>query len=100
MNISLDQITDTYNEISARQNVVIAERHTLDAYLAMDRAEQRTTPGFLDRKLRSQERLSNALVRLSEVIFRYNLAIADFHRAKGTLLRYNNVKLGQATALE
>lgn len=70
--------------------------NTLNAYLAMDRAEQGTTPGFLDRKLRAQERAANALLAVAQAKLQYNVALVDFQRARGTLLRYNNIKLAEA----
>ena len=51
------------------------------------------TPQFVDQKLRQQEQLAQAASAEAQAIANYNIAIANLERAKGTLLRYNNVVL-------
>lgn len=95
VNIAAHRIDDTYKEIDARRLAVVAESNTLESYLAMDKAEQGTTPGVLDRKIRAQERLANAQLNFADTLLRYNLSVMNFQRSQGTLLQYNNIQLAQ-----
>jgi len=97
VSLSLDALRHAHQEIDSRAKTVLARVHSLEAYNAQTTAEVGTSPGFLDRTLRAQERLADALRGLAQVIHRYNIALMDSQRAQGTLLRHNNVKLAEDT---
>jgi outer membrane protein TolC len=50
-------------------------------------------PSFIETKLDAQLRLSTAQQQEITALTNYNLALAKLERAKGTLLRYDNVTL-------
>ena len=93
--ISLDGMKHAHEEIGSSRETALAESRTLQAYRAQTEAETGTTPGFLDRTLRAQERMANALLQLAQDINRYNIAIMDSQRARGTLLQYDNIKIAE-----
>ena len=94
--IAAHDLTHAYQEVNEQRKIAQAEAYTLEAYEAQEDAETGTTPGFLDRKIRAQERFANALLTLAQSISRYNVAIMDMQRAQGSLLRYDNIKIGEA----
>ena len=93
VSVSIHNLQNSFKEILARQNAAQAETNTLKAHLAVEESEAKITSDFFDRKLNQQERLTNALLNAIESIFRYNVTIVELHRAQGTLLQYNNVKM-------
>ncbi|MBN1435868.1 MAG: TolC family protein [Sedimentisphaerales bacterium] len=93
--IAVSSMRYAQQEIAARTTAALAEFHTLEAYRTQIEAEVGANPGFLDRNLRAQERLANALLTLSQVVSRYNLSIMETQRAQGTLLQYNNVQIAE-----
>lgn len=58
---------------------------------ALEARSQVINPSFLETELSAVEQLNNARRTLLQVIIDYNVAIVDLEKAKGTLLRYNNV---------
>jgi outer membrane protein len=62
-----------------------------------EKANEPLTPEFVQLKLDTQDRLSSAEQDEAEAIANYNIALAQLERAKGTLLRYNNVLLEEGT---
>jgi outer membrane protein len=72
------------------------ELETLDQQQA---AGEKLTPTFVQLKLDSQDRLAEAERQESLAISNYNIAIAHLEKAKGTLLRYNNVLLAEQPAM-
>jgi outer membrane protein TolC len=65
---------------------------------ARERANEPLTPEFVQLKLQEQDLLSSSMHTESQAVANYNIAIAQLEQAKGTLLRYNNVLLVEATA--
>ncbi|MFN0135498.1 MAG: TolC family protein [Phycisphaerae bacterium] len=70
----------------------------LDAVLAADRnlralqeRSDRVDPSYLETELSAVEQLNNTRSNLLRLVTDYNVAIVSLERAKGTLLRYNNV---------
>ncbi len=96
--VSLHGLESVYQEIDVRQKAVRAEADTLKAYLVQESTDAKITADFLNRKLDAQERLARAQILLAQTIQRYNVSIIDAHRAQGTLLRYNNIKLAESLA--
>lgn len=93
--VSLHELEHSYMEIETRRRSAAASADELRAYLAQESSDAAIDANFLNRKLDAQERLSVAQIRLVQTILRYNAAIVDIHRAQGTLLRYNNIKLAE-----
>lgn len=93
VSISLQSLESAYEETGIRLTAAEAEAGELNAYLAQENAAARIDVGFLDRKLFAQERLAQFQSVLAQTILKYNITIADIHRAQGTLLEYNNINL-------
>ena len=91
--ISLDAVTHAHEEILAGTQTAMEELNRLRAYEEQTVGAVGTTPGALDRKIRAQEQLAQALLNLAQTISRYNIALMDAQRAQGTLLQYDNIKL-------
>lgn len=58
---------------------------------ALQARTQRIDPNYLETELSAVEQLSNNRIRLLSILVDYNVAIVALEKAKGTLLRYNNV---------
>jgi len=56
-------------------------------------ADQASRPEIVQLKLDTQDRLASAQQGEAQAISDYNIAISDLEKAKGTILRYNNVLL-------
>ena len=87
------EVETTWNEIIATRNARYA---AADALAAINQRQQGgdplgMTPTFVQLKLDRQEAL--ALAARAEVlaIVNYNIAISQLEKAKGTIMRYNNV---------
>jgi len=93
VSLALSELEHTHREIADRRLAAQAEGDTLRSYLAQESTDAKITADFLNRKLDAQERLAQAQIRLAQTIFQYNLAILNAHRAQGTLLHYDHVKL-------
>ena len=88
----------TWNVIRASRRARFAAEDALNAINARERANEPLTPEFVQLKLDTQDRLASAQEAEAEAISNYNIALAQLERAKGTLLRYNNVLLEEDTA--
>jgi hypothetical protein len=72
-----------------------------DAALAAIQQEQDVgnvalTPDFVNRKLNQQEVLAQARRENARALTDYNVAISALERAKGTILKYDNVLMQEA----
>lgn len=70
----------------------------LDSVLAADRnlralqeRSDRIDPSYLETELSAVEQLNNTRTNLLRLVTDYNVSIVQLEKAKGTLLRYNNV---------
>ena len=95
ISISVHALQSAYDEIKERRNAAQAEADTLTAYRAQEDAHAAITADFLNRKIDSLERVSNAQLNLIQALLDYNIAIINVNRAQGVLLRYNNIKLAE-----
>jgi HAE1 family hydrophobic/amphiphilic exporter-1 len=86
-------VSTTWNLIRASRRARFAAEDALNAINARERANEPLTPEFVQLKLDTQDRLASALEAEAQAISNYNIALATLERAKGTLLRYNNVVL-------
>ncbi|MFT3785476.1 MAG: TolC family protein [Tepidisphaeraceae bacterium] len=90
---ALREVDTTYNEIARTKQERFAAAEALRALQVREDNNEPLTPQFVDQKLRQQEQLAQAQRDEAAAISNYNIALATLERAKGTLLRYNNVTL-------
>jgi len=95
VNISLTALESSKGELNSRQQAAQAEADIISTYEAIEKAQATIDAGFLDRKIESFDRLTAVQLQLASTLNDYNIAIIDVHRARGTLLRHNNIKLGE-----
>ena len=88
-----DNVATTWNRMVAARRQFFAAEDFLDALRARERAGQELSPEFVNRILQAEELVSIARQRLAQSIASYNISLAVLERAKGTLLRYNQVAL-------
>lgn len=93
---ALREVETTWEEMVATRQAVFANEDALYALRQREEANEPLTPEFVDRKLNQQERLAEARRARAASVTNYNNAIAQLERAKGTLLRYNNVIMEEA----
>jgi outer membrane protein TolC len=92
------EVKTSHREVVMSWDVIVQRRQArfaaADSLLAIQqRAEagEALTPTFVQLQLDAQERLARAQAEEAAAMRDYNIAIARLERAKGTLLRYNNV---------
>jgi outer membrane protein TolC len=91
VNVGARAVTTTWERMN------IARRARYDAQQALSRindrekANQPLTPEFVQLKLQIQESLAQAWQDEAQALANYNIALAQLEKAKGTLLRYNNI---------
>jgi outer membrane protein TolC len=88
---ALREVSTTWDEMGATRQSRFAAADSLLAIQQREEGGEALTPTFVQLKLDAQERLANAESSEVESISNYNRAISDLERAKGTLLRYNNI---------
>ena len=89
------EVETTWNEIGARRQAHFAQADQLGAYEDRRINGEALTPTFVQLILDAQERLSDSEREEALAVASYQVAIARLERAKGTLLRYNNVVLAE-----
>jgi len=86
------EVETTYSLIDVqRQSRMAAERALHDVVLRQQRGAEAITPEFVQLRLDLADRLAQAQEQENQAISEYNIALERLERAKGTLLRYNNV---------
>ncbi len=98
VNIALQELELSFEEIAVRRSAAQAEADTLSAYLVQEEAGIAITAGYLDRQIDAQERLASSQVTAAQSLFRYNTAITAAQRAQGVILHYNNIKLQEESS--
>jgi outer membrane protein TolC len=88
---ALREVSTTWDEMAATTQATFAQQDALRAIERRQEGGEALTPTFVQLKLDTQERLAQAALSEAEAISNYNKAIKDLERAKGTLLRYDNV---------
>lgn len=89
------EVETTWNEmIRTRQARIAAEEELRRLNIDEGRAGA-VSPGFINTKLDAQLRLSDLSRRELASIVGYNIAISGLERAKGTILRYDNITLDE-----
>lgn len=87
-----DQVYSAWERMGATRQAVFAGRESLEAIVEEETVEQKPlTPDFINRKLQAQEVLAQAAREDARAESDYNSAIAALERAKGTILKYDNV---------
>jgi outer membrane protein TolC len=89
------EVKTSWNEISARRQARFAQADQLGALEQRRENGEALTPTFVQLVLDAQERLADAEREEALAVASYEVAIARLERSKGTLLRYNNVLLGE-----
>lgn len=90
---SMSDIRSNWEQSAARTQSRLASREQLDLIQKQQDLGEPITPPFIQVKLQAQETLANEAREEAAAIANYNIAIQRLERAKGTLLKYNNVKL-------
>lgn len=88
---SLREVETTWDVIVQRRQARFAAADSLLAIQQRAEAGEALTPTFVQLQLDAQERLARAQAEEAAAVSDYNIAISRLERAKGTLLRYNNV---------
>jgi len=88
---SIREVHVTWEEIVQRRQARFTAADSLLAIQQRAEAGEALTPTFVQLQLDAQERLARAQAEEATAISNYNIAISRLERAKGTLLRYNNV---------
>jgi outer membrane protein TolC len=91
-----DNLSSAWERLgSARQNL-FASQASLDAIQQeQDVGNAPLTPEFVNRKLNAQEVLAQARREDARAATDYNTAISALERAKGTILKYDNVIMAE-----
>src|SRR6185503_2680464 len=88
-------------EVATTWETIVGARHArFSAKDALDAVEEREannqeplTPEFVNRKLDLQAQLAETQRAEATAVADYQIAIASLEKAKGTLLRYNNIMM-------
>lgn len=90
------EVETSWNEIGARRQARFAQADQLGALEQRRENGEALAPTFVQLLLDAQERLADAEREEALAVASYEVAIARLERAKGTLLLYNNIALGEA----
>ena len=93
VNVAIRELNTNYELIGA--NLTSVESRIEEVEAIEERAE-RMDPDQLNRELGARQGLANARRNLLLSLQNYNVAISRLERAKGTLLDYNNVVVGDS----
>jgi outer membrane protein len=86
-------VDTTWDIIRSSRRSRFAAEDALTRINTRERSGEPLTPEFVQTKLQLQDTLAQSLQSEAEAIANYNIALAQLEKAKGTLLRYNNVVL-------
>jgi outer membrane protein len=88
------EVDTTYKLIiTNRESRFAAERALHDEVERQDRGAEPLTPEFVQLRLDLANRWAQSQEAENQAVANYNIALERLERAKGTLLRYNNVLL-------
>lgn len=96
--VSMNDIQSSWEQAIARQQARLASTRQLSLLQKQQDLGEAITPSFVQIKLQAQEELANNAREEVSAIANYNIAIQRLERAKGTLLRYNNVVMKEDPA--
>lgn len=95
LKVAQREVKTTWDEMIATRESTLAASEALRLTQERRRLGEPLTPTFVQLELNLQAELAQAEQVEQQAIAAYNVAIARFERAKGTLLRYNNVLLAE-----
>jgi len=87
------ELETTWNEMIATKHARFAAADALLAIEQRERAGEPMTPTFVQLKLDRQDALAQAARNEVQATANYNIAISALEKAKGTLLRYDNIAM-------
>ena len=91
-----DRVYFGWEKIRKNRQFLFAAQAALDAIQQeQDVGNVALTPDFVNRKLNAQEVLAQARRNYARALAEYNVAISTLERAKGTILKYDNVLMRQ-----
>lgn len=93
---AIREVDTTWEEMAGTRQAEFASEDALKAIEQRQEGGEALTPTFVQLKLDTQERLAQSQQARVQAVANYNKAIKDLERAKGTLLRYDNVVLEEA----
>jgi outer membrane protein len=88
---ALNNVRQSYLVLVAARRAKFAAKDALDAIEVRERADEPLTPTFVELKLSRQSALAESERQEIQASIAYNVALEALEKAKGTLLRYNNV---------
>ena len=95
--VSLNDIFSNWEQLKARRDSRIIKADELRLYQEQEDIGGRALdPNFVNLKLQAQQELATAASAEAAAVASYNIAIQRLERAKGTLLKYNNVVLDES----
>lgn len=90
------EVETSWQELVNARAAKFAQEQSLRAIQVQEDTGQPLTPFFVRNKLDTQARLAEAEAQEYSALAAYNVALSQLERAKGTLLRYNNITLEEA----
>lgn len=90
-------VQSNYAQLRNLREGRLAARDAVERITISEELDEPLTPEFSDRKLRFLASLAQARSSEQQAISDYNRSIAQYERAKGTLLRYNNILMAEAS---
>jgi outer membrane protein TolC len=90
---AIREIRGSWDQMVSTRRARDEAKKALDAIQARQDAGEALTPTFVQLKLDLQDRFAAAEQEEDRAVYSYNISIEQLERAKGTLLRYNNVIL-------
>ncbi len=93
---AMREVETTWTEVVRTTQAEYAAADALRSVQIREDAGEALTPEFVDLKLRQQEILAQSSRDRAAAQSNYNVSLSQLERAKGTLLKYNNVLLTEA----
>lgn len=93
---AIREVDTSYTEIAGFRAARFAAADALAAVEERERANESLSPEFVNRKLDLQQQLAESQRAEAQAVSRYQVALSRLERAKGTLLRYNNIIMEEA----
>jgi outer membrane protein TolC len=95
-----DQVYSGWERVRKTRQATLAARESLDAINQEQNVGQAAlTPDFVNRKLQAQEQLAQSAREEARAITDYNVAISQLEKAKGTILKYDNIIMAEEPLL-
>jgi outer membrane protein TolC len=94
---AMREVETTWTEVIRTRQSEFASADALRSVQIREDAGEALTPEFVDLKLRQQEILAQSKRDRAAAESNYNISMSSLERAKGTLLKYNNVVLSEAS---